>query len=313
MDINTITYFIKAYNSKSLSQAARELYISQQGLSKAIRSLETELGVPLFYRAKKGIEPTKFADAIMPYLLQISESHCRMSAELADLTNCHSGHIRVGIINGILTAIPLGRIISSFRELYPDISVEASIEYDYVCEDLLTDEKIDIAFLAEPVDNPKIFHQTVFEDTLCICVNSAHPLASRDRVTLRDFHGRKMLNIDPRIKMFHTIDALFRKQGISPQYVFAPTEIQDFWQLASDFDAISIFPENWFRKLVKSDDYHFARIEDPDLKLQYCIGYNNSRIRTPNEKLFYNYTLDYLKRCSNAPASSGSPGGTERT
>ena len=304
MDINTITYFLRAYHSKSLSQAAKDLYISQQGLSKSIRSMELELGVPLFYRAKRGIEPTKFADEIVPYLQRIYETHCGMMETIHELTDRHSGHIRLGIINGILTAVPLGKIVQSFMDLYPDIHVEGSIEYDYVCEDLLCDEKIDIGFLAEPVDNKKITHKPIFEDALYICVNQRHRLASRETVSLRDFQGEKMLNIDPRLKMFHTIDALLKKKGIVPQYIFAPTEIQDFWQLASDFDAISIFPENWFRKLVKSDDYHFARIEDPDLKLQYCIGYNNSRIRTPNEKLFYNYTLDYLKRRKDAPGET---------
>ena len=295
MDINTITYFMKAYTSKSLSQAARDLYISQQGLSKAIRSLETELGVPLFYRTKNGIEPTKFAEAIYPHLQQICDSHAQLLEEIDTLTDRHSGNIRIGIINGILTAIPLGKIVHSFRALYPDINVEASIEYDYVCEDLLTDEKIDIAFLAEPVDNKKINHRIVFEDTLYICVNKHHRLASKDSVTLRDFDGERMLNIDPRLKMFHTFDNLLKENDVTPQYVFAPTEIQDFWQTASDFDAISIFPQNWFRKLVKSDEFHFARIDDPNLKLQYSIGYNNSKIRTPNEKLFYNYVLEYLK------------------
>ena len=294
MDINSITYFMKAYNSKSLSQAAKELYITQQGLSKAIRSLETELGAPLFYRTKNGIEPTKFADAIVPYLQQISESHRQLIEEVDALANRYSGNIRLGIINGILTAIPLTRIVHSFRDEYPDINVEASTEYDYVCEDLLMDEKVDIAFLAEPVVNSKITHQVIFEDSLYICVNQSHRLASRDTVTLRDFDGERMLNIDPRLKMYDTIDRALRQNGITPDYVFAPTEIQDFWQTASDFDAISIFPKNWFRKLVSTDEFHFARIDDPDLKLQYCIAYNNTKIRTPNEKLFYNYVLDSL-------------------
>lgn len=294
MDINSVFYFLKTYHSKSLSQAAKELYISQQGLSKAIRSMETELGVPLFYRTKNGIEPTKFADAIYPHLQQILESHQRLTQEIDALADRHSGHIRLGIINGILTAIPLGRIVQSFRELYPDIQVDTSIEYDYVCEDLLIDEKIDIAFMADPVESRKITHQTVFEDSLYICVNKHHRLASRDTVTVRDFDGERMLNVDPRMKMYQIIDSHLKENGVAVQYVFAPTEIQDFWQTASDFNAISIFPKHWFRKLIATDEFCFARIDDPAMKVRYCIGYNNSKIRTPNEILFYDYALSQL-------------------
>ncbi len=48
MNINELKYFIKVADQQSLSKAANELYISYQGLSKSLKSLETELNCSLF-------------------------------------------------------------------------------------------------------------------------------------------------------------------------------------------------------------------------------------------------------------------------
>lgn len=59
MDLNALHYFCQVYRCGSFSQAARHLYISQQGVSKAVAQLEQELGVELFVRTAKGLRPTR--------------------------------------------------------------------------------------------------------------------------------------------------------------------------------------------------------------------------------------------------------------
>lgn len=45
MDIKTLKYFLQICKDGSFSKAAKNLYISQQGLSKAISNLEKEINV----------------------------------------------------------------------------------------------------------------------------------------------------------------------------------------------------------------------------------------------------------------------------
>lgn len=59
MDLNALHYFCQVYRCGSFSQAAKLLYISQQGVSKAVASLEQELGASLFVRTAKGLRPTR--------------------------------------------------------------------------------------------------------------------------------------------------------------------------------------------------------------------------------------------------------------
>lgn len=63
MNTNQIDYFLKAYRERSYTAAAKLVPMSAQGLTKAIHSLEGELGVPLFENDANGrIKPTPYAE-----------------------------------------------------------------------------------------------------------------------------------------------------------------------------------------------------------------------------------------------------------
>ena len=63
MNTNQIDYFLKAYRERSYTAAAKLVPMSAQGLTKAIHSLEGELGIPLFENDANGrIKPTPYAE-----------------------------------------------------------------------------------------------------------------------------------------------------------------------------------------------------------------------------------------------------------
>ena len=62
MNTKDLKCFEAVYQEKSISRAARRLYITPQGLGKNIRTLEAELETVLFERTKQGMRPTQGAD-----------------------------------------------------------------------------------------------------------------------------------------------------------------------------------------------------------------------------------------------------------
>ena len=61
MKLLHLQYFKKVFETQNVTQAAKDLFISQPALSRAIKHLESELGVPLFYHSGRNIEPTIYA------------------------------------------------------------------------------------------------------------------------------------------------------------------------------------------------------------------------------------------------------------
>ena len=58
MDVDQKRYFCTLCSEGSITRAAQSLYLSRQGLSKSMKSLESQLGAQLFVRGKKGVELT---------------------------------------------------------------------------------------------------------------------------------------------------------------------------------------------------------------------------------------------------------------
>lgn len=104
MQIKTLEYFLVTADTRSMSKAAEQLYISQQGLSKAILSLERELGVQLFIRGQNGLELTNEGNVVAKSASIILREHSNMNDKLRllfrakpqqNVASCAMAHVHV--------------------------------------------------------------------------------------------------------------------------------------------------------------------------------------------------------------------------
>lgn len=74
MDIQHLKYAIEIERSRSISKAAEKLFVSQPFLSKAVKELETDVGIDIFNRTSRGVVPTKKGEAFLARAREIVES-----------------------------------------------------------------------------------------------------------------------------------------------------------------------------------------------------------------------------------------------
>lgn len=72
MKLEHLKYLLEVSDQGSITQAAERLCISQPALSAAIKSIENELGDPIFKRSKQGVVPT--AKALQHYFESVERS-----------------------------------------------------------------------------------------------------------------------------------------------------------------------------------------------------------------------------------------------
>lgn len=80
MTFSQLEYVLEINRVGSVSQAAKNLFVSQSSVSVALNSLEKELGFPVFVRSRKGLIPTQRGTNVIHHAASICESHRLMTA-----------------------------------------------------------------------------------------------------------------------------------------------------------------------------------------------------------------------------------------
>ena len=137
--INNLIAFEAAARTGSFTKAADELSISQPAVSHAMRNLEAELGVKLFERRHKGVEPTEAGQ----YLLeQVGLGLTLIDQAIREVRTMNQGRqVTLAVSTATATWWLLPRI-ARFKQLHPDVDlrcITTDIDLD------LDRERIDLA------------------------------------------------------------------------------------------------------------------------------------------------------------------------
>lgn len=127
MNINLEYYKVFYYVGKtgSITQAARELSLSQPAVSQSIRHLEEELHARLFLRTSKGVRLTKEGDVLYHYISQGYQTIEQGEQQLLHMQNLDTGEIRIGASDMTLQFYLLP-YLEKFHESFPGIKVSVT-------------------------------------------------------------------------------------------------------------------------------------------------------------------------------------------
>ena len=187
MDLYTMRYVLAVADMGNFSQAAQSCHIGQPALSQQVAKLEKELGVTLFYRNARGAVLTEAGREFVLRAREILQKAQTLQAEMAFYAGLHKGTLALGIITS-LQCINFGGMLSAFCCSYPDISVNIVQDGTYGLMDLLTERKIDLAFLNRPTGGipSSLEFIKLGEDHYSLAVPRLHPLAKRKIVSLAE-------------------------------------------------------------------------------------------------------------------------------
>lgn len=163
--IRTLALFMSTIESGSFSATAKLHATDPSTVSKAIKRLENQIGIQLFYRSTRKLSLTsageKYANTV-GNLYQQLESY---EEELKSENNQHSGSIKVNlpVSYGRLYVLPM---LCEFQKIYPDIQLDISFNDEYV--DMISNA-IDISIRSGTLSDSRLVAQklTPMEFVLC--------------------------------------------------------------------------------------------------------------------------------------------------
>ena len=182
MELRHLRYFVAVADAGSLTVAAEQkLHTSQPSLSRQIRDLEQEVGVPLMNRSAHGIELTAAGKAFL--------EHARMAllqAEAAKEAALRAAQpARPTFALGFLSGAEIGllpEVNRILRDEFPGIDIRLSSDYSPLLAKALMRRKLDAAFMRPEEHMGDLACKHVRTDPLIFVFPSDHRLASREAI-----------------------------------------------------------------------------------------------------------------------------------
>lgn len=183
MELRQLKYFAKAAEMLNFSDAAKSLNIAQSSLSQQIKQLEEELDMPLFLRNSHSIRLTEAGEMILPYALRTIRDAETCADRVHDLKKLLTGTLNIGVTHSFSPI--LTETVITFMKIYPGIKLNIIYKPMNELMELLAKSEIDFVLAFKPTcPLPGVESHILFQNSLAAVVNSSHPLASKERVTL---------------------------------------------------------------------------------------------------------------------------------
>ena len=213
--------FYTVAQSENVSKASRILLISQPAVSKAIKKLESSLGVKLFDRTTVGLNLTNEGKVLYDSLTEAFSCIDDVELKLKTFSNINFGHIKIAASQSLIKHLLLSYVSIYTRE-HPNIRLSVTTMHTTKCYERLLEKKIDIAFSYMLENSYKEINFVSLADIHYVFVASKEYISYFHKVFPKnpDFlTSSNLMLLDKRNTGREYIDQLFNKNNITPQQI----------------------------------------------------------------------------------------------
>ncbi len=189
MEIRTLRYFLAVAREENMSRAAEQLHVTQPTLSKALKSLEEELGKKLFTRHSFSIALTEEGVLLRDRAEDLVSMADKIEQEFLSLDDITGGELYFGLAESWQIRY-LAREIRKFKKVYPDLRYHITSGDTEQVTEKLDKGLLDFAAIFEIPDVRKYnYVQFPEADYFGAVVPADSELAKKERITAEDLAG----------------------------------------------------------------------------------------------------------------------------
>ena len=189
MELRNLRYFLAVAREENMTRAAETLHVTQPTLSKALRSLEEELGKKLFVRKSFSIRLTDEGILLRQRAEDLVGMADKIQHEFVTLDDAAGGDLYLGLAESYRIRL-LARVIRKLKERCPGLQYHITSGDTEQVTEKLDKGLLDFAVLAEEPDRSK-YEALCFPeaDVWGLVLREDHPLAAKVKITLDDLIG----------------------------------------------------------------------------------------------------------------------------
>jgi len=200
---------------KSISSAAKELYISQPAVSRSIKQLEEKLGKQLFLRIPRGMQLTHEGELLFKYIEQAYNLISIAENKFIELQHIVDGEVRVGVSTTLFTTYLLP-FIKVFHDNYPNVKINIKNKSTYEIVDLLKDGELDFGIVDLPIEKyDQFITKEMWTVQDCFVCNEKYKFLLEKPVSLKELENYPMILREKNRNTRIYIDKVFESYGVN--------------------------------------------------------------------------------------------------
>lgn len=199
MDSKKLEYLLKVAETRSITEASKQLFISQPALSQVIGAMEKRYDIKIFEKKEGSLHLTPEGSILVDSARRQFFIEQNLEQELADRKNQISGDISIGLSpSRSLHFLPV--LLPQMRKEFPKVRIVINTNSSSGYEKMVAQGKLDFAFVMDIADiDPSIRSELVYEPlfsySTLLAAPPSHPLA-REAAGVFDWRKRRAVSLD---------------------------------------------------------------------------------------------------------------------
>jgi DNA-binding transcriptional LysR family regulator len=235
-----IEAFVETARRGSVSRAADALFVTQPALTARLKTLERELGTPLFVRTGRGVRLSEAGRSFLPYAQRALGAVAEGRQLLAEVSRGGAGQLALGAAPAVGTYV-LPAILQRFHAAYPNVQLSVRTGHSEEVLELVLREEVEVG-LVRALRHAEIQSIPLYEDELVLVTTPEHRFAAQDEVVVEELGGEQLILFD-RTSSYHDLtSSFFREAGVAPRGVMEVDNIDATKKMVRQGLGVALLP-----------------------------------------------------------------------
>lgn len=298
MKLTQLQYFQTICKYNNITRASAELHVSQPSLSNAIKELEEEFGISLFYRLSKGLCLTEEGEILLEEATRLLEQADRLVSRMNAISR-EKQHVKLGI-PPMLASLIFPDLLHSYRIHFPGSKLQTIEHGTLINRAHVLDGTLDAAIISCDGELPASFHYCDLVSLKIYFYTSIdNPIAARSSVSVTEASAMPLAMLAEDSFLTNYLLQYYRSLNITPDVIIHTNQITMIRQLIENNTASAFL----FQDILETDK-NIVRLSVEDLPaIKIRLVWNaNRRLSAGVQNLIRMARMNYPK--TEKPAKS---------
>lgn len=285
VELTQLRYFYEAACSQHITKSAEKLNVAQPALTKSIRKLEQELGVPLFVRRGRNVFTTPYGEYLRDRVEPILQAVDSLARDMESMAREEEHTIRLSV-NAASTMVT--QAVIDYKKINPEAHFQLMSKFE--------NGMFDVEISTEPSDGRSVRDDSIeylFTERIFLAVPKVEKYMGKSSIRLTEVRSENFISLSGSKPLRAVCEAICRDEGFSPNIIFesdSPTAVKN---MIGANVGVGFWPEfSW--GIVDNEHVILLPIDSPSCKRDIVLRCNELKRDSEHVRQFFEFLKGYF-------------------